>query len=64
MYFIHTSMWNFVFWDVKACIFAECNILLTSRTFKRKRGDNVIYEKIIADIYINYKFDALIIIYS
>jgi len=45
MYCIHTSMWSFGLWDEKACSLAERNILLTSRTFKCKQGDNVIYEK-------------------
>jgi hypothetical protein len=49
MYCIRTSMWNFGFWDEKACSLAECNIVLTSRTFKCKQDDNVIYEKISTD---------------
>jgi len=49
MYCIHTSVWNFGFWGEKACSLAECNIVLTSRTFKCKQGDNVIYEKFSTD---------------
>jgi hypothetical protein len=43
-------MWNFGFWDEKACSLAECNIVLTSPTFKCKQGGNVIYQKLSADI--------------